>query len=307
MDIELWRQRFDDWLGHRPISPHTRQNHRQKIVHFLRFIEAMSPASWTEVHRDWIAEYRVQVLGARHERTDRPLTVGTQVCRLVAVKIFFRFLVSEGYLLANPATHLELPRYHRKLPPVLTEVEMLKLLAVPDTSRKAGLRDRAILELLYSTGLRNGELVALRLQDLDFAQQMVRVARGKGGKPRMVPMGEQAAQWLSAYLERVRPHWLRNPDCPAVFLDRWGQQALASAGLSVIVRQIGLRSQIGKAITPHLLRHSCATHMLRRGAGLRHIQELLGHNSVASTEHYTRVELSDLRKVLARCHPREQA
>ena len=105
----------------------------------------------------------------------------------------------------------------------------------------------------------------------------------------------------------MRPHWLRNLDCPAVFLDRWGQQALASAGLSVIVRQIGLRSQIGKAITPHLLRHSCATHMLRRGAGLRHIQELLGHNSVASTEHYTRVELSDLRKVLARCHPREQA
>jgi integrase/recombinase XerD len=134
----------------------------------------------------------------------------------------------------------------------------------------------------------------------------VRIQQGKGDKPRVVPLGQEAQAWLETYLEKVRPRWLRNPQLTTIFLDRWGHNGLSRAGVCQIVRQLGRDAKLGKTVTPHILRHSCATHMLRRGAGLRQIQQLLGHSQLTSTEHYTRVEVSDLRRVIARCHPRER-
>jgi len=231
--------------------------------------------------------------------------VGTHIAHLVVVKIFFLFLSREGYILANPASDLELPRQKKPLPTVLNEPEILKLMGVPKTDKKTGIRDRAILELLYGTGLRNSELCSLTLDLLDLAGHTLRLQEGKGGKPRLLPLGQEAQAWLELYLEKVRPFWLRNPQCQAVFLDRWGAGPITRCTVSMLVRQLGKKAGLGKAATPHSLRHSCATHMLRRGAGLRHIQQLLGHEQLSSTEHYTRVELTDLRKVLSRCHPRE--
>jgi len=208
-------------------------------------------------------------------------------------------------LLRNPASQLELPGHKPPLPVVLTESEVLKLLETPDIKKLTGIRDRALLELLYGTGLRNGELCSLTLDLLDLATHRVRLQKGKGEKPRVLPLGQEAQAWLELYLENVRPFWLRDPAVQAVFLDRWGSGPILRTAVSGLVRQLGRKAGLGKAVTPHALRHSCATHMLRRGASLRHLQQLLGHEQISSTEHYTRVEVSDLRRVLLRCHPRE--
>lgn len=306
LEMDLWRARFADWLEVRYRSRDTRHNYLSSIRCFLEFAVALGLTSWAEANRDVLEEYRAHVFSLRHPRTGNPLRVGTHIAHLMAVKVFFKFLSREGFILGNPASELELPRHKKPLPLVLTEPEVLKLMDIPDTSGKTGIRDRAILELLYGTGLRNNELCSLTLDLLDLAGHTVRLQQGKGEKPRMLPLGQEAQSWLELYLERVRPFWLRNPQCQAVFLDRWGGGPIQRATLSMLVRKLGKKAGLGKVVTPHILRHSCATHMLRRGAGLRHIQQLLGHEQLSSTEHYTRVELTDLRKVLARCHPREK-
>ena len=263
-------------------------------------------ASWTQAPRDFIEEYRGRLFYRKHSKTGKALSVGTHVARLMAVKIFFRFLVREGFLMANPTAQLELPRRKTPLPEVLSEFEVVRLLEFPDTMTLSGIRDRALLELLYGTALRNSEVCSLTLDQVDLERHQVRLQKGKGNKGRVVPLGEESQAWLERYLDQVRPQWLRSPGLTAVFLDRCGHKALSSNGLAQIVRGLARAAQLGKAVSPHVLRHSCATHMLKRGASLRHIQQLLGHSSLTSTEHYTRVEISDLRRVLTRCHPRER-
>jgi integrase/recombinase XerD len=305
IDAALWKARFSDWLEVRYRSQDTRHNYLASLGRFLEFLNALGLTSWAEVTRDVLEEYRAHVFGLRHPRTGNFLKVGTHVARLMTVKVFFRFLVRDGHLLANPALQLELPRHKKPLPVVLTESEVLKLLETPDTQELTGIRDRAILELLYGTGLRNGEMCSLELDLLDLATHQVRLQRGKGDKGRVLPLGQEAQVWLELYLESVRPFWLRNPAVQAVFLDRWGSGPITRTTVSMLVSQLGKKAGLGKAVTPHSLRHSCATHMLRRGADLRHLQQLLGHEQLSSTEHYTKVEVSDLRRVLSRCHPRE--
>lgn len=307
MDFDLWRARFHEWLQTKYTSRDTISNHLSGVVPFFEFLRGLALASWTEANRDVLEEYRNVVFYMKNSRTGGALGVATQINRLISVKIFFKFLVRQGFLLGDPSHHLELPRCPKALPTVLTETEVLQLLAVPNVRSRAGIRDRTMLEMLYSTALRNGELCSLTLDQVDLGTHMVRLQKGKGDKGRVVPLGQEAQSWLSTYLEVVRPHWLRNPQLTAIFLDRWGHRGLSRNGLNQIVHRISLESGIGKTITPHTLRHSCATHMLKRGAGLRHLQQLLGHNHLSSTEHYTRLEVSDLRKVLSRCHPRERS
>lgn len=305
LDLNIWRERFADWLKTRYPSKDTINNYTRGLEPFLVFIDGHRPSSWSDVNRDWLEEFRNHLF-AHRTKTGRALANGTVTARLLAVKTFFRFLVQQGFLMASPAAYLELPRVTKPLPSVLTEAEMICLLNTPNLRTRAGIRNRAILEMLYGTGIRNHELVALRLGDVDAHHGFVRLPKAKGNKPRVVPIGQEALHWLNRYLEEVRPFWLRNPSLDSIFLDRWGHNALSGQGLSNLVREICVQTALGKRITPHTLRHSCATHMLRNGAGLRQVQELLGHSQITSTEHYTRVEVSDLRKTLARCHPRER-
>lgn len=305
IDPSLWKTRFADWLEVRYRSRDTRHNYLSGLSSFMEFVLALGATSWAEVNQDVLEEYRAHVFSLRHPRTGNSLRVGTHVARLMSVKIFFKFLVRDGFLLANPAAQLELPRHKKPLPVVLTESEVLKVLEEPDTTTLTGIRDRTILELLYGTGLRNGEMCSLTLDLVELATHRVRLQKGKGEKARVVPLGQEAQAWLELYLETVRPCWLRNAACTAVFLDRWGNGPMLRTTVSTLVRAIGKRVGLGKGVTPHSLRHSCATHMLRRGANLAHLQKLLGHEQLSSTEHYTKVEVTDLRRVLARCHPRE--
>lgn len=307
LNLDIWRARFEDWMELRFQSRDTASNYLVGIKPFFEYVTFLRLNSWTEANRDVLEEYRARVFLMKNARTGQPLQVGSHVAKLMAVKTFFCFLVKEGFLMANPSAMLEFPKREKPLPAVLSEPEMLRLLEIPDLSSLSGVRNRTLLELLYGTALRNGELCSLTLDQVDLAQHLIRLQKGKGNKGRVIPLGQEAQSWIEQYLDTVRPRLLGNPSCTAIFLDRWGQNSLSREGLSKIVRQLGQKAKLGKTVTPHILRHSCATHMLRRGAGLRQIQKLLGHSQLSSTEHYTRVEVSDLRKLLSRCHPREKS
>jgi len=220
-----------------------------------------------------------------------------------------RWLVSERYLLADSGASLELGVRRRFQPAnVLTEEEARRLLAAPDSSTPIGRRDRALLELLYSTGLRRAEVAALDVGDVDFVGGSVFVNRGKGGKSRLVPLGENAAAALRLYVDAVRPRFAMKPGVPALFLaaarNGHSGKRLSAASIRIRIALHAKTAGIERPVTPHALRHSLATHLLRAGADVRHVQAILGHSRIDTTEVYTHLVLGDLARAHARSHPR---
>jgi integrase/recombinase XerD len=235
------------------------------------------------------------------------LKAATQSNKITAVLAFLRYLYEERLILANPGQHLRRPRVPDSLPPdVPDEEQVLKLLQTPDTSTVRGLRDRAILEVFYATAIRNAELRALRISDIDLHRLELDVRCGKGGKGRRLPLGEPAAAWIEEYLTRSRPALVRELQDDTLFLNTWGGPLKADV-LCKLVRRNAEAAGLGMRVTAHILRHACATHMLARKAGIRHLQQFLGHKLATSTQSYTRVEISDLREVFLQCHPRENS
>lgn len=304
IDAELWLDRFEEYLKSRNYSPHTVFLYRRGAQRFLNAVAKERLESLAGLTRSHVESYRMQLFYARHR--DKPLSVKTQCIQLTAIRRFVRFLVRQDYLLVDVADGIEYPRAHETLPrQVLTEREAVRLVEAPDIDELLGLRDRAILEMLYGTGMRNGEMVRLTLEEIDWGYHCIRLLKGKGGKPRVIPMGEEAEIWLQEYLQKVRPAYVRDASTQRVFLTFRGTPFKTESMVDVVIRaarKIGLE----KPATPHVLRHSCATHMLKRGANLRYLQAMLGHSSSQTTERYTRVEVSDLRQVVLRCHPRER-
>jgi integrase/recombinase XerD len=226
---------------------------------------------------------------------------------LVAVRNLHRFLLDEGRLDLDPTGDVGVPRVPAGLPKALTEDEVTSLLAAVGGGSPKALRDRAILELLYSTGMRISELTGLSLGDLQLADGTLR-AFGKGGRERLVPVGRYARDATEEWLRRGRPgmvpaSWARRADAEAVFLNTQGGR-LSRQGAWAVVRSYGDRVGLGARLSPHVLRHSCATHMLEHGADIRVVQELLGHASVATTQVYTKVTADRLRAVYDAAHPR---
>jgi integrase/recombinase XerD len=304
MDITLWCDRFGEHLRLLNRSEKTIQGYRLETRAFLEFLAEREVVEVSNIRRDDVTAYRIRLHEARKPNGE-PLAIKTQSTKLGAVFSFLRYLHDEQFILANPARDMKLPKTPDSLPAELpTEEQVLTLLETPDPSTPSGRRDRAILELLYSSALRNSELRSLRIEDLDLHRLEVRVRCGKGQKGRMVPMGEPAAAWLEAYLSKGRPHLVRQGSGDVLFLNRWGRPMTGEV-LANIVSGYAVEARLPMKVTPHVLRHSCATHMLARNAGLRHLQRLLGHANSTTTERYTRVEVSDLREVYLRCHPRE--
>ncbi|MCS5694752.1 site-specific tyrosine recombinase XerD [Desulfofundulus thermocisternus] len=223
---------------------------------------------------------------------------------LAALKSFYRFLVQEGVISADPTTNLESPRLAQRLPRVLTPEEVDRLLAQPRTSSAAGLRDKAMLELLYATGLRVSELISLDLADVNLEHGFVRCF-GKGSKERIIPLGSVAAFYVSEYLKRARAKLTRGRSTPALFINQQGHR-LTRQGFWKIIKKYARQGRITKVITPHTLRHSFATHLLENGADLRSVQELLGHADIATTQIYTHLTRTRLREIYDRAHPRAQ-
>ncbi|MGH9365880.1 MAG: tyrosine-type recombinase/integrase [Thermoanaerobaculia bacterium] len=233
-----------------------------------------------------------------------PLSVKTLAAEVSVLRSFFRHLAVRRVLLFDPAEGLRLGDPAQPLPKeILTEADVCVLLAAPGTDT-LGLRDRAILETLYSSGLRRAELCGLDLYDLDVASGLVRVRGGKGGRDRIVPIGREALAAIRRYLAEARLALVRRPKEPALFLAAVTHQRLGLKTMNLIVRSRAEAAGIGRRVTPHVLRHTCATHLLRGGADIRHVQAILGHASVATTQIYTRVAVEDLVAVHARHHPR---
>lgn len=227
----------------------------------------------------------------------------TQRARLGTLQRFFSHLCKSGYLLANPAADLELPRKAcPALPKVLNFEELRRLMGQPDVTDPLGLRDRAILELLYATGLRRSELVNLDFEDIDLTTASVHVRKGKGSKGRVLPLGRGVMRWLEGYLDKGRPALSMSVNERAFFLSGYGERFNPNY-LGNWVRKTLKAAGIEKKGACHLLRHSCATHMMENGADLRCIQQLLGHARLDTTEIYTEVSIHHLREVYEKTHP----
>jgi len=250
-----------------------------------------------------IEAYQAEVCALR-KKDGTPYSVDLQVHRLSSVKTLFRFLYHRGYVLTDPSAPVEYPRRELRLPrSVLTREETRKLMEAPDTSTPLGLRDRAILETFYGTGVRAGELARLKTIDVDTEDRVLRVVLGKGAKDRNVPLTRAAAEAIEAYLLHGRPRIRGAVKSPWLFLALRGGRMYPDL-LNGVVQAAAKKTGLEKHATCHTLRHSVATHLLKGGADIRHIQKLLGHRSLQTTERYTHVEVSDLSKVLKRAHPR---
>jgi integrase/recombinase XerD len=233
-------------------------------------------------------------------RRGTPLAIASRASAISNVRRFFAFLASRGHLLRDPAQTIPLPRCPRLPRGILSERQARRLVAAPFPGSVLGKRDRAILETLYGTGIRLGEAVRADVSDLDLREGVLLVRSGKGKKDRVVPVEGRAVVALGIYLSDSRPELVKRVDA-ALFLSREGSR-LSIIGLRAVVKRHG--DAIGIHVSPHVLRHTCATHLLRGGADIRHVQELLGHRSLQTTALYTRVAIEDLRQVFARAHPR---
>ena len=269
-------------------------------------------------HLDWLAANGVSLVAARREdllayqtallamrkKDGSAFSTAHQMRQVSVLKSLYGFLYKRSFLLSNPSTALEYPHVEQRLPrSILTVQEARRLVEAPDTKTPIGLRDRAILETLYSTGIRAGELASLRLADVDTEERVLRVILGKGRKDRNVPLTRAAAEAVEAYLVRGRPRIRGSQRSSLLFLALRGGR-MHDDTLNAVIALWTKRVRLGKHITAHSLRHSAATHLLKGGADIRHIQKLLGHSSLQATERYTRVEISDLKDVLKRAHPR---
>lgn len=276
------------------LSENTIMAYRRDLAKFAAFAEKQR-LRVDRIRRDDVVDF----LGGLYRGK---LDARSVARHLVTVRNFFRFALSEGLVKEDPTLNLESPKVWKTLPKYLTLEEVDRLLAQPDARTPRGLRDKAMLELLYSTGLRVSELVGLRAGDLDLQMGCLRCI-GKGNKERLVPVGKQAVAVVQQYLRDARPQLLRGRPCPQLFLNRLGG-GLSRVGFWKILAAYGRRAGLRARLTPHKLRHSFATHLLERGADLRSVQMMLGHADISTTQIYTHVIQERLKQVYKAHHPR---
>jgi len=290
-------------MAARAYSPGSVEAHAWALKYFIDWAVSrrlLTPAAFT---RPLLEEYQLFLHQFRSTRTGALLAVNTQLARLGVIRRFFAWLCRENIIPANPAADLDLPRKQaRLLPKSLAIEEIDRLLALPDVSSPFGARDRALLELFYATGVRRTEMVRLELGDFDPAQRTLHVRRGKGGKSRLLPVGDRAARWLSHYLAEIRPLLAGHPGERALFLSGYGSPFSPAYLGNWVARQMK-KAGIEKKGSCHLFRHSCATHMLEGGADIRYIQQMLGHARLDTTQIYTEVSIRALTEAHARSHP----
>jgi integrase/recombinase XerD len=290
--------------------PATIATERARLRSFLRWTMQRGVTDARAITAQHLIDFRAHLLTVEH-RTKSGLRRLSETSRhdlLASVCRFLRWLTRERVILADPSSSVDVGRPGRwQARGALTEAETMLLLDSSDGETPVALRDRAILELLYSTGLRRAEIVSLDLTDVDLGMETVFVRRGKGGRPRIVPLGETAIDALIVYITRGRSQLLRRAGVSALFLASRGRThgcRLGEQSIWLVVRAAAKRAGIEERVTPHMLRHSFATHLLRAGADLRHVQQLLGHASITTTEGYTHLSLADLSSAHARSHPR---
>ena len=288
-------QRFGEalWIEE-GLSDNTQKAYGSDLAQFAAWLETsgkrLVQAESSDIEAYLAAQYR------------RRASARSMARRLSSLRKFTVFLLREGLIAEDPAANVAGPHLGRPLPKTLTERDVEALLEAPDAAHPLGCRDRAMLELLYATGLRVSELVGLRLDQVNFRQGVLRVV-GKGSKDRLVPMGEEAEDWLNRYVTTVRPAILRGRPSADLFVTERGS-AMTRQAFWYLIKRYATRAGIDKPLSPHTLRHAFATHLLNHGADLRVVQLLLGHSDLSSTQIYTHVAQQRLKELHARCHPR---
>ncbi|MFO1520205.1 MAG: site-specific tyrosine recombinase XerD [bacterium] len=288
VDLFLDSLRVDKGLSKATLEAYSRD-----IRRFVAFLEKKK-MPLAEVKPLFLLEYLTHL-------QKNGLNVRSRTRAQVALRQLYRFLVQEGMLKEDPTETLEMPKLGRKLPQWLTVEEVESLLQAPDLTTPTGSRDKAMLELLYATGLRVSELVGLKLDQLHLTEGYL-LAFGKGSKERLVPMGRSAVEWIRRYLEGARPALLKEKNLPHLFISQ-KRTAITRQQFWNLIKRYALQVRISKHLSPHTLRHSFATHLLERGADLRAVQTLLGHSDIATTQIYTHVDTSRLKQVV-KLHPR---
>jgi integrase/recombinase XerD len=295
--------RFIDW-GHviEQVSSDTTRRRDSALRRFIAWCDERGLHAPQEITLPLLERYQRHLFYYRKADGD-PLSATSQAAMLGSVKTFFKWLTREGYLHSNPASEMQLPRTGKRLPTViLHQAEVQTLLNQPDLNTPEGVRDRAILETLYATGMRRMELCNLTIYDIDPRRQSVLIKAGKGNKDRLIPLGERALAWIEKYLHEVRQLFVTVHHKQRLFLTDYGEP-FTRGGLGAHVRKYLDKAGIEKQGSCHLLRHACATHMLENGADIRFIQALLGHDDLNSTQIYTHVSIEKLKEVHAATHP----
>jgi integrase/recombinase XerD len=279
------------------LSANTQAAYRRDLQKFVNYLvsERCRVNRWEDVNKK-------DIINFLSGEMDQGVANSTVARSFSSIKGLYKFMVGEGYIELNPTTDLETPKIRRKLPHVLSIEEVDKLMEQPDVLLPLGLRDRAMLELMYGTGVRVSELLSLQLDDINMMAGFLRCL-GKGRKERIIPVNQTSISWVQRYLARSRNVLLRRNQERTLFLNFHGRK-LSRQGYFKILAQYGEKSDIKKEITPHTLRHSFATHLLENGADLRAVQEMLGHADISTTQIYTHLSKSRLREVYHQCHPR---
>ncbi|MDF2722096.1 MAG: recombinase XerD [Paenibacillus sp.] len=290
-------QSFIQYLSYeRKLSSNTLESYERDLTHYMEYIGKLGVQSVADTGKYHIIQYlqELKQLGRA------PATISRNV---VSIRAYYQYLVKSQYMMQDPSQHMETPKLEKRLPKVLTVAEAAKLLDAPETAGSSGKRDKAMLELLYATGIRVSELIALDVAHVNVQMGFIQCI-GKGSKERVIPLGRVASACLSDYLDTTRPHLLRHDKSEeALFVNHLGTR-LTRQGFWKIIKRYAREAGIDKEITPHTLRHSFATHLLENGADLRSVQEMLGHADISTTQVYANVTKSRMKEIYDNAHPR---
>jgi integrase/recombinase XerD len=293
------RKLLEEFLNYlsveRGLSKNTIVSYKADLVSFITYLESKGPDKIEAVKRDDITKYLLHL-------KDKGLSSNSISRALVSIKMFYKFLAQERFIKDNVAGILESPKLIRPLPNVMNMPEVEKLLQAPDIRNWMGIRDKAILELMYATGMRVSEIVDLPTSTLNLDVGFLK-CKGKGDKERIVPIGSQAKNAINKYMQKVRPTLLKSRTDNHLFLSRLGKR-VSRQSFWKMIKKYAKQARIKKDITPHTLRHSFATHLLERGADLRVVQEMLGHADIATTQFYTHINKERLKSIHKQFHPR---
>jgi len=292
-------QYLKDFIYHlsveKGLADNTLDSYQRDLRKYLQFLQAQNINSFGQTSRRQITAYL-------SEQQSKGLAPSTITRSLASIRSFYQYLLKEQIITENPAVELESPKSEKKLPHVLSFQDIELLLEQPRTDCIIGMRDKAMLELIYATGIRVSELVSLNLNHANIKMGFLR-CDGKGGKERMIPLGSVAIKSLQDYLKYSREKYVKNKEEKALFLNQHGNR-LTRQGFWKILKKYVLRAGINTEITPHTLRHSFATHLLENGADLRSVQEMLGHADISTTQIYTQVTRKKIKEIYDQAHPR---
>jgi len=304
-DHSAYVHEFVEWSrAVKKLSETTCQGRQYDLWRYVQWCDERGLSDPNGITKPILESYQKHLFYHR-KNNGEPLGYSTQRRLTQAVKSLFKWLAQNNHILYNPASELEVPKKPHRLPKViLTETEINRVLNLPDTTTPYGVRDKAILETLYSTGIRRTELVNLQVTDVDLASQTLRVNAGKGNKDRILPLGEQATQWIKHYQQEVRPQLITQHNTSHLFLTDYGEPWIKSR-LGELVKKYLYHANIDKPGACHLFRHAMATHMLNHGADIRFIQAMLGHAELSTTQIYTYVSIEKLREIHKKTHPSE--